>query len=305
MGNTKEPVRYLTNVAMTKLFIIGNGFDINHKLQTGYHDFHQFVSNHYVDLENFFEEYFELKLKNNLWSDFENDLGTFKCKLFFEDNNHLNINDDDFSPMSRNCLEDDLTQKTDELVRKIKEAFWNWLNQIGFEGVSKKYSFDDDSVFLTFNYTLTLEEVYKIPNEKVIHIHGDIENNQDSFVFGHNAELVVEFEIDENGDSNRTVFTDSENISKYPFYAFKKPVSEIIAENRIFFERLKSIEEVKVLGHSLSPIDISYFREIVKQTGNSIKWEVSFYREEEKESHLLSLQGIGIEKSNIKLFKMN
>jgi len=288
---------------MTKLYIIGNGFDKYHKLPTGYDDFHKFVIDNYSEIENVFEEYFLLRgNEDSLWSDFEADLGTFKWKYFFNEKNTIDVQDESFRPSCRFGLEDDLRQETDELVDKIKEVFENWLNRIDLESTDKKNEFQEYAFFLNFNYTLTLEEVYKIPSEMIFHIHGDIQNNADSLIFGHNEEFI---EIDTNGDSDQTMFTSSENMSKYPFYAFKKPVTEIITENKLFFENIKSIEEVIVFGHSLNPVDIPYFEEIVKQTKNSVSWKVSFYEEKEKESHIITLQEIGIEKSNIELFKMS
>lgn len=179
------------------------------------------------------------------------------------------------------------------------------MNQISLDSIDKKIDFEVESIFLNFNYTLTLEEVYKIPCENILHIHGDIEKNYDSLIFGHNEELIEMPEIDENGYSTRTIISDSENVSKSPFYAFQKPVKEIISENLNFFESLKGIEEIIILGHSLNSIDIPYFQEIVNQTNNNIEWKVSFYEENEKKTHLSKLQEIGIKESNIELFNMN
>lgn len=111
--------------------------------------------------------------------------------------------------------------------------------------------------------------------------------------------------MDESGDSNRTMFSDSENASKLPFYAFQKPVTEIISEKKGFFEKTNCVEEIIILGHSLNSIDVPYFEEIKKQVKDTITWKVSFYKEEEKELHLDTLQGIGIEKGNIELISMD
>lgn len=294
---------------MTKLYIIGNGFDKHHNLPTGYNDFHQFVVNNYTDTDvaYFFHEYFQLRIddKYHLWSDFENDLGSFNWKSFFDEKNNLDIQDENFRPSFTYGLQDDLKQDTDELVDVIKEAFENWLKQIDLELNHKKIAFEAEAIFLNFNYTLTLEKVYKIPSENIFHIHGDLENNQSSLIFGHNEELIEIPEINENGDSNRTMFTDSENTAKYPFYAFQKPVNEIISDNKNFFESLRNIEQVVIWGHSLNKIDIPYFEEIIRQTNDSINWKVGFYYEREKETHLKTLQAIGIERYRIELFKMN
>lgn len=291
---------------MIKLYIIGNGFDKSHELPTGYDDFHQFVVNNYTDLENLFEEYFQLKTNEEyFWSDFEDDLGTFNWKSFYNEKNNIDVLDENFRPSFTYCFEDDLRQETDELVDKIKEAFENWLSQIDLEQTDKKIDFESKAIFLNFNYTLTLEEVYKIPSERIIHIHGDVNNTPNSLIFGHNKELEEEPEIDENGDSNRTMFTDSQNSAKYPFYAFQKPVNEIISENKSFFESLRDIEEVVIWGHSLNQIDIPYFKEIIKQTKESITWKVGFHKKGEKETHQETLQKLGINRNRIKPFMTN
>lgn len=291
---------------MIKLYIIGNGFDKSHNLSTGYNDFHLFVRNNYTDLENLFEEYFQLKTNEEYyWSDFENDLGTFNWRSFYKEKNNIDVLDENFRPSFTYGLEDELRQETDELVDEIKEAFEKWLNQINLEQTDKKIDFESNSIFLNFNYTLTLEEVYKIPSERIFHIHGDVNNTPDSLIFGHNEELEEEPEIDEDGDSNRTMFTDAQNAAKYPFYAFQKPVNEIISTNMSFFESLRDIEEVVIWGHSLNQIDIPYFKEIIKQTKESITWKVGFHKKEEKEMHQKKLQKLGINRNRIEPFMTN
>lgn len=290
----------------TKLYIIGNGFDKYHKLPTGYNDFHRFVINNHTDIENIFEEYFQLRTnKDSLWSDFESDLSTFNWKSFYDKKNHLDVRDENFRSSLVFGLEDYVEQETDKLIEKIRNAFENWLNQISLESIDKKLDMEGEAIFLNFNYTLTLEKVYNIPSEKIFHIHGDVENNKDSLIFGHNKELTKIPELNENGDSNRTIFTDSENASKFPFYAFQKPVNEIISENNNYFENIRTIEKIIILGHSLNSIDISYFKEIIKQTKNTTIWKVSFHEDKEKEMHLKTLQRIGIENNRIELFRMN
>ena len=291
---------------MIKLYIIGNGFDKSHNLPTGYDDFHQFIVGNYTDLENLFEEYFQLKTNEKyLWSDFENDLGTYNWSSFYNEKNNIDVLDENFRPSFTYGLEDELRQETEELVDEIKDAFENWLNQIDLEQIDKKIDFESNAIFLNFNYTLTLEEVYKIPCERIFHIHGDVNNTPNSLIFGHNKELEEEPEIDENGDSNRTMFTDSQNAAKYPYCAFQKPVNEVISENKTFFESLRDIEEVVIWGHSLNQIDIPYFKEIIKQTKESITWKVGFHKKEEKETHQKTLRKLGINRNRIEQFMTN
>ena len=295
---------------MNRLYIIGNGFDRYHNLPTGYNDFHQFVIKNHPNLENTFEEYFELSTKlsidnKKLWADFENDLSTFNWKAFFDEKNQIDVLDDSFRPSFIYGLEDDLEQETDILISSIREAFEDWLTDLGLESITRKLYIEEDSMFLTFNYTLTLEEVYQIASEKVLHIHGDVENDQGFLVFGHNKNLKAKPKFDKYGETTRTPFSDSEAIAQQSFYRLQKPVKEIIGENLGFFKNLQGINEIIILGHSLNMIDIPYFEKIKRYVAESSKWKISFYNDGEKASHLISLQKIGIDEHRIEFFKMS
>lgn len=295
---------------MNRLYIIGNGFDRYHNLPTGYNDFHRFVINNHPNLENTFEEYFKLGTKSStdnqkLWTDFENDLSTFNWKAFFNEINQIDVLDESFRPSFTYGLEDDLEQETDILISNIREAFEDWLTDLSLESIEKKLYFEEASIFLNFNYTLTLEEVYQIPSEKILHIHGDVENDPGYLVFGHNKNLRAKPKFDKYGETTRTPFSDSEANAQQPFYRLQKPVKDIIRENKDFFNNLQEINEIIVLGHSLNMIDIPYFKKIKKYAADSSKWKVSFYSDEEKASHLNSLQKIGIDQYSIEFFKMS
>lgn len=58
---------------MTKLYIIGNGFDLWHKLPTSYDLFYDFAKDTLDELESYF--YIDTT-QGGPWSDFENCLGT-------------------------------------------------------------------------------------------------------------------------------------------------------------------------------------------------------------------------------------
>jgi hypothetical protein len=53
------------------LYIIGNGFDLHHRIQSSYADFGRYVSNVDSSLYSFFENYFPF---DGNWADFENTL---------------------------------------------------------------------------------------------------------------------------------------------------------------------------------------------------------------------------------------
>ncbi|PJJ67337.1 bacteriophage abortive infection AbiH family protein [Chryseobacterium geocarposphaerae] len=295
---------------MTKLYIIGNGFDRYHDLPTNYSDFHIFVNKTNHDLENTFEEYFTFNVKqssNNqyLWTNFEYDLSTFNSKAFFDDINQIDILDENFKPSYLFALEDDLEQETEILLNKIRDAFENWLTDLNLESAEKKLDLEENSLFLSFNYTMTLEEVYQISSEKILHIHGDVENDQGSMIFGHNKTVKKQPLFDENSESTRTPFSDSEANAQQTFFALQKPVKDTIRNNHSFFKSLSKINDIIVLGHSLNSIDMPYFKMIKKYSNEAAKWKISYYSNDEKARHLKSLRKIGIQESRIEFFKMS
>lgn len=287
---------------MKTLYVIGTGFDSNHGLSTQWEDFHMYIQKNENELVKDLKKYFSIEVDNEiLWSNFEEYLATFDWKTFFDDNYFVYPDDDNFRISDTYGLEDDLDEEANRLIESIREAFESWIGNIDIEFVEEKMPMEKDSFFINFNYTLLLENVYQIQKDKILHIHGDIEKNK--IVFGHNMLKEEEPELDKNGDSNRTPFSDSESASKYPFYAFYKPVENIIEENKTIFEQLGNVKKIIVLGHSLNEIDLPYFKEILKHTSNA-KWEVSYYKENEEEHHFNTLQNIGVCEEDIMMFKL-
>lgn len=60
-----------------------------------------------------------------------------------------------------------------DYVDTIKTDFTEWIQTIELANVHKLYHlFLEDTLFMTFNYTLTLENVYQVNPDQVLHIHG-------------------------------------------------------------------------------------------------------------------------------------
>lgn len=49
--------------------------------------------------------------------------------------------------------------------------------------------------------------------------------------------------------------------------------------NQIFFDSLININEIFILGHSLSSVDMDYFVEVRKRVLPSCKWYISYFSE--------------------------
>ncbi|MUK79125.1 hypothetical protein GNP84_19830 [Aliivibrio fischeri] len=281
---------------MKILYIIGNGFDLWHGLPTSYSQFYDFAKETLDDVENYY--LFDLH-DHEPWHDFENALGAFCWEDFYDYHNEVDIQSDDFKPSHIYGLEDELTEQTDLHVESIKESFLNWVEQIDVNKANEKMVFPENSHFINFNYTSSLQLIYGIENEKIFHIHGQAKTS-DELIFGHGKHIVNKPEIDENGESTRSMFSDAESAAKYPLFALRKPVDELLEQYNSFFEQLHDIEKIVVIGHSINVIDLPYFKRLAEQLPTT-KWKVCCYTENEKIEHLQKLINININKELISM----
>ena len=291
---------------MSSLIIIGNGFDLFNGLSTRYCDFHKFINENYPDLENDMEEYFCFSFDDKyLWKDFENDLATFNYRNLFDAYNNIDVMSESFSPSEAFGLEDDISENVDHLIANIKAAFTDWIEEIQLPTEkSNTLNFPENARFINFNYTDTLEAIYQVCKKDILYIHNNANDLMGELIFGHGQmeeSDAADEELDAYGNSNRTIFTDSENAARYPFYAFTKNTLEILQDKREFFNSLEAIAEITVLGHSLGRPDWPYLMELKKLFPDAI-WTISYYGESEL-SYLrdTAIREIGIEARNIRM----
>ncbi len=284
---------------MSKLFIIGNGFDIASGLQTGYKDFRKwFIENHDLDYscldriakeesfsdiqipsaslgqhgEDMYDEenlatffYVSVTYANSddiTWNDFEANLS--KLPFYgFEDSNFCD-SDDEWKRIA--TAEQVGSILGNAFIYTINKYFTDWIRYIHtYERPIhiKKLVFDNlNSTFLNFNYTNVLEYLYKIPDEQICHIHGYV-GKGDEIVIGHG-----------NKESYASDFNPYD-ISSYAIEAkeyLKKPVKDIIFKNSSFFQKLGQLEEIYIIGWGLNNpdfVDAPYLQEVIKHTNLS------------------------------------
>lgn len=269
---------------MKTLYIIGNGFDVYHGLKTRYADFHKFVSEHHTDLETSLENYFNFQVDMDyLWKNFESDLCEFDHKCFIDDLNHLDIMDDSFKPSQCFTLEDDIRQQSEELVENLKTALLSWIETVEYPGADQIQTlllkFEPESLFMSFNYTDTIEELYEVPKNNILYLHNNANDYSGDLIFGHgetSEKTPKEDDLDEKGDSRRTLFTDAKDAARAPFYALQKDTEAVLADHADFFEKLRDVDQIVVLGHSLGKVDWPYFQKIAAHAPTAV-WRISYY----------------------------
>lgn len=284
---------------MGKLYIIGNGFDIAHEIKSSYWNFRRFMETSWVydDLVYMLEDFYD-DTEVDLWSEFERALGLISGENIYK-TTKADVDKDDEIEREFRQHQDLMHWNTSSIRENLADAFSKWTAQISLNGVEPIYNLAPNSLFLTFNYTETLEKVYGKPDNDVLHIHGGQKNP----VFGHGKE---KYDNPWPPEQEAFVITDEAvDYAKDLFKEFVKPVDDIIRQHEGYFNSLKgNIDEVIIIGHSLGDVDLPYLKKI-QDVAAPAKWTDYFHREKRyatKQSQADeihdTLSSLGIAKAN-------
>lgn len=220
------------------------------------------------------------------WSDFEEKLAYFD-KVTIDTMDFLDSDGDlNGSLMANNANElgETLAKYVLYSLNKlfklwIEETYSDWKDRIltkGEESHSKLLKDtvleNSDALFINFNYTKTLEDLYRISEQNIFHVHGVIGVSQ--FVFGHGHDG----EEDDFNPLNVGAYME-EVVNK-----LKKPVDRILTDNIQFFKSLSSIKEIYFIGFGIrdeNGVDAPYFKEIFKQAPDVSIYVDKFDKENE------------------------
>jgi len=274
------------------LFIIGNGFDLWHNLPTNYKDFYQQYREYLDQIEHYFPNGLQ---EEELWSDFENVLGKFDESILIDENDFMDFSGDDFPTQQMYGLEDAVENFSNDTIQSITKSFTTWINSINLERSVEQLTFPDTAKFINFNYTSTLQQLYKIPVEHVYHIHGNV-GQAKPLIFGH-TEAVTQAMAEED-----SYYTVAINNGRRVLEVLRKPVADIIRDklNPLLESCATDISVITVIGHSLNKIDLPYFSRIADQFPNA-HWQCFSYSLIEATAHRTILGQIGIPIGNLSI----
>ena len=312
---------------ITRLYIIGNGFDRHHDLATSYYDFKKYINENDSELELILESYFSYsQTDNDLWLRFEENLANLDVERMLSENTDYlpNIASDDFRTGDLHAFPDVMDHYLEVLTKGLISNFTEFIRavEIPRHASSAKLRIDKSALFFTFNYTYTLEDLYGIDPKNILHIHNGSESRYAEIILGHgmdpdnfkdknsippdniSEEEFEEWKEKQNENWDYSYDTGKENILRY-FYAAYKPTKKIIDENKSYFSNLSKIGEVIILGHSLSDVDLPYIKKIALSIAPESKWIVSYYNENEMKSHKQSLINLGIKEEKIELIELD
>ena len=287
------------------LYIIGNGFDQHHNINCSYNNFMEWTKKN--DDVFFFKltKVYDDACKCYWWRDFENSLAQLNISYYA--NKKGNLYDPEY------IKEGSIEEKTKYASKKVfnefksikdslRTVFQKWLSE-AYENClkNKKIQFpNEDSIFFTFNYTKTLEDIYEIDAKRIYHIHGVIDD-KDSMEVGHGLgeeelnDMLIgqEPRIGEvwNNRLNRMVRLQivkpkhkelAALSSIESLVTLKKDVEGCIKKNQVFFNEILDVERIYVYGFSFSYIDIPYLEKIIRRTKPETHWVISWHSQDDK-----------------------
>lgn len=265
---------------MTKcLYIVGNGFDRYHGIPSDYRDFAQYLRLVDREIYRLVEEYFSLD--DDFWWEFETRLADFDTDAVedYASNFLMSYGADDWSDSGHHDYEYEIDRIARGVSKTMRQHFAAWVRSLPIPTNPRFATLDIDrsAKFFTFNYTPTLERLYGVPADRILHIHGSALDSTASLVLGHGWESNPNSQVGKvDADTDVRVAGGYERIDQY-FRDTFKPTEIIIAANRLFFEALTHVTEIRILGHSLADVDEPYFSAVIDAVkGRDVRWRISF-----------------------------
>lgn len=295
-----------------KLFIIGNGFDIAHRLPTKFDPDFKNIALKY-EQDNFWELY--QSREDDIWSDFENLLG---CPDFNSIEEIFNGYAPDYSSDregDRNSIifQVDLNGKLWEALCEFADVADKHLRYIQANKFIAQL-IERDGYYITFNYTHTLEKVYNISREHILHIHGEAGQNNLELGYPEGAFTPEKYYYDVRG-KGRGPYRElelEEYINNIEDYYVQTAYEQLIAKCKSFYKEIhidllsnflnkntNNIEEIVVYGHSCA-IDFDYF-DYLNSRYPTAHW-MFYVRGITQENNVRNLiEDYGIKNANVKI----
>ncbi|PZR29214.1 MAG: hypothetical protein DI535_03820 [Citrobacter freundii] len=319
---------------MKTLYVIGNGFDIYHGLNTRYQIFALYLAEHHHEIYELLLQYYPLAdltdpdhtpADYGLWWRFEAALADLDYREVLEDNSDYAASPGTGEWRDSQWHEYQIQMELiiNKLTRDLIRAFVGFILSVDYKvaQTNPPLKFDQHSHFLNFNYTETLQRFYGLQDDRITYIHDKAAQVDSPIVLGHGTdpekfrepeererEGLTEEQLEYWREKKSDEWDFSTNAAKeeilgYYGRAFKN-CERIVEEKEDFFSSLEDVEKVVVLGHSLSEVDIKYFQKLKAVVGENVQWQVSWYMDADKESHTQALLGLGVPLDRIELIRI-
>lgn len=287
------------------LYIVGNGFDLHHGVQSSYTAFGRYLKEVDADTYDQLERYFSVD--DDFWWQFEAQLARLDTDSLLDDAAaHLpSYGADDWSDAGHHDYEYELDRVVAAISSTLRLRFSEWVRQLVIPSptkvISKLLPLRRDARYLTFNYTDTLQRLYGIQEASVIHIHGAAARANEQLVLGHGWERTAADSFNHGIDPESAdvrVMGGNQIVDRYFTETFK-PTARVIETHQPFFRSLSGIKKILIMGHSLSSVDLPYLLELRRHLGNGeVQWQVSFH--ESSEDAKAGMDSMGVDANKVR-----
>ena len=145
-----------------RLYVIGNGFDLHHEIESKYWHFKKWCQNNKKDsnLVGLMDIFFSND--REFWGDIENALGEYNEEAITDYCEPENPKDFKFEHPGQwqNGVEDSISWIFGQTMELFREGFNEWVQSIDISNIVTDLFMPKASKYLTFNYTETLNYEY-------------------------------------------------------------------------------------------------------------------------------------------------
>lgn len=325
---------------MSNLFVIGNGFDLAHGMKTSFNNFRDYL---YINYQKDFDNILcvpelvvgphgeELQSESEVaglivyllnavapddesvtfrqnWNSIEYLLGKLDLKECFDCVEPQYDKEGDRNYFWERNIAEFVCKNMVLAVPQITDFLRDWIYGVELPKLPKR-QFQEiinpkEDLFLTFNYTQTLEKVYSCKRENVCHIHGVVTDDflrDEDLILGHCGKK--EYASDES------VPYEMGNELQYLYNILKKDTSKQIDQHSEFFNRVCNthIEKIYSFGFSFSEVDMPYIINLCKLMDTKrMSWGLhSFNSVKERQSFEQKLRESGFRGGSLNIPQSN
>lgn len=166
---------------MSKLYILGNGFDLYHGLPTSYKDYKSYLELYCKDIYSAYAGFkylnldYALTCNDERWSRIEEAINIDYTRLLKDFLKEASSE----SPQDYLGSEDAcflLDEATRFIFDFTGECFARWVRSIDVSTASPILNLTSSDFYISFNYTSSLEHIYSIEPSNILHVHGSIDS---------------------------------------------------------------------------------------------------------------------------------
>lgn len=158
-----------------KLYVIGNGFDLQHGIPSKLDQFKQYLRDNDNSVFRGVEEYLPVRED---WCDLEEALADMDVDAIIDNLGHFmaSYGTEDWSDSGHHDFQFEVEILVKRLSSELRQLFGEWIRQLPIPTPTttpkRLTGLDCTATFLNFNYTSTLITLYGVAAKRILFIHG-------------------------------------------------------------------------------------------------------------------------------------